>query len=349
MEAATTTQARHFCFTQFIDTGEDGFDSPSEEDIMNIVLENDIRYLIMGLEECPDTGRWHWQGYMEFKSPLRYSKIIKMFKGDWPTIRCFKRNGPREKARDYCKKDENFYEFGKWEDGGQGNRTDIRKFCERIDNGELMGEIAYDMKNEYVKFNRGFEKYKMITQNLKKPKYFPTTETHIYWGKAGRGKTSSFIDKYDRIFCPYITKDGTIWFDGYDDHDVIMFDEFKHSVVDMGEILQICDRCNTYMPPVKGGFTVRKWTKIVFTSNIDPRLWTIAENEEQWAAFCRRVTICLQWVDGTVVQSGLGNSSQATKSHLKQLGIEHKEITDLDIVQPPSPPSAGPPSPQGGD
>lgn len=331
MEVETTTQARHFCFTQFIERGEDGFDGPSYEDIMNIVLENDIRYLIMGLEECPETHRFHWQGYMEFKSPLRYSKIIKMFKGDWPTIRCFKRNGPRDKARDYCKKDENFYEFGKWEEGGQGNRTDIRKFCERIDNGEKMGSIAYDMKSEYVKFNRGFEKYKMIT--AKKIKFFENTEVHIYWGATGMGKTTFVLNKYEDIYCPTVTRNGIIWFDGYQDEKVILFDEFEQKDVSMTELLKICDRANTYTPQIKGGFVNRNWDTIIFTSNIEPRLWSIAENEEQWKAFCRRVHSCLKWVDGTVVQSGLGNSSQATTSRLKQLeqieGIESKNVEEI--------------------
>lgn len=75
-----------------------------------------IRYLVYQVELCPETGREHVQGYVEFKSSTRFAKIKEMF-GD-ETMHLEARMGSAKQAADYCKKDDtrkigtSFREFG---------------------------------------------------------------------------------------------------------------------------------------------------------------------------------------------------------------------------------------------
>lgn len=77
-----------------------------------VTAECDIRYLCYGIEICPKTQKQHYQGYLELRKPLRMQGVKKLL--DDNTIHLEKRKGTRDQARDYCKKDGKFYEYGTW-------------------------------------------------------------------------------------------------------------------------------------------------------------------------------------------------------------------------------------------
>lgn len=68
-----------------------------------------MKYMIYGKEICPTTGRLHYQGYVELKSPSRVVACKKYFKDN--TIHLEKRKGTRDQAITYCKKDGDFLEY----------------------------------------------------------------------------------------------------------------------------------------------------------------------------------------------------------------------------------------------
>lgn len=80
---------------------------------------------------------------------------------------------------------------------------------------------------------------------------------------------------------------GGTWFDGYDGHDCVLFDDFTGDIK-FCYFLQVIDR---YLPrvPVKGGFT--PWTpkRIYITSNIAPNLWYPDTTPYQKEALLRRI------------------------------------------------------------
>lgn len=66
MLTKSKTTSRFFCFTSF-----SHFAVPNTAD--------GFRYLIMGYEVCPTTGREHIQAYVEFWKPVYYTKVKELF------------------------------------------------------------------------------------------------------------------------------------------------------------------------------------------------------------------------------------------------------------------------------
>lgn len=64
--------------------------------------ESDCRYVICGLEECPDTKRLHWQGYLETTRACDFKSIKKILDCTW--VHLEPRKGTQQQAVDYCKK-----------------------------------------------------------------------------------------------------------------------------------------------------------------------------------------------------------------------------------------------------
>lgn len=65
---------------------------------------NSVRYVICGLEECPETKRLHWQGYIEVLRAMDLSSVKKSLNCAWAHLEA--RRGNQEQAIAYCRKDE---------------------------------------------------------------------------------------------------------------------------------------------------------------------------------------------------------------------------------------------------
>lgn len=59
---------RNWCFTAYKD--------PSAIDWNN---ERTVRYIVFQREQCPETQRIHWQGYVEFTVPYRMAAVKDRF------------------------------------------------------------------------------------------------------------------------------------------------------------------------------------------------------------------------------------------------------------------------------
>ncbi len=102
------SRKRNYCFTSYKDTLE--YD------------EEAIGYIVWGREICPDTGRHHLQGYVEFGQGASLSRA-KAILGD-PAVHLEPRGGSAKQAIDYCKKDGDIHEWGLRK--RQGERSDIQ-------------------------------------------------------------------------------------------------------------------------------------------------------------------------------------------------------------------------------
>jgi len=107
---------RNFCFTLY----------DSDAETVAKFAADYCSYLIYGNEICPDTQRKHMQGYAELKKQTRFTTIKKIFS----TIHVEKRIGSASQAADYCKKDQDFLEFGSI--SRQGKRTDLDDVSDAI-------------------------------------------------------------------------------------------------------------------------------------------------------------------------------------------------------------------------
>lgn len=115
-----------------------------------------IRYLVFG-REVGDSGTPHLQGFVIWEAVKRF-RAAKALIGD----RCFLEpaRGKSEQARDYCKKENDFEEYGEFP-GKQGKRTDLESFAEwhynkTSDDGRApsLREVAQEHFSVAVKYPR---------------------------------------------------------------------------------------------------------------------------------------------------------------------------------------------------
>lgn len=137
--------------------------------------EKIMDYLIFQKEICPDTGRQHYQGYVEFKKTARLHSIWESLgkKGCHVETRKAKDG---KKAADYCRKPETAVpgsqkEFGKLQGSGQGFRTDLEKPTKMLLAGKSLKELAMEHPVAFIKHSRGFQELQRILRpEIKIPK-----------------------------------------------------------------------------------------------------------------------------------------------------------------------------------
>lgn len=247
------SQFRNFCFTLFDVSKPLNFDQET------------MKYMVYQTEECPTTKKRHFQGYIEFKNPVRVAAIKKTL-GD--KIHIEKRKGTAQQASDYCMKPESRIE-GPWVFGQisqPGKRTDIEEVAEAIKDGATTHDIAVSHPVTYIKYHKGVDKLMAV---LDPPKERQRPCIMLLYGPPGIGKSRWVRANYPNAYFAKDTEQG--WFDGYDRHEVIVFDEFR-GLFPRYEMLQLID----YQPlrlPVKGGYTTIHATTFIFTSNTEPESW----------------------------------------------------------------------------
>jgi hypothetical protein len=94
-----------------------------------------FQYGIVG-KETGDTGYKHLQCYFELKKQMRFNSIRKAIP-EITQMRMFARKGSQEQAISYCKKDNDFYEFGEKKIVGRPSREILKS---RVLNGERLFE-----------------------------------------------------------------------------------------------------------------------------------------------------------------------------------------------------------------
>lgn len=246
----------------------------------NVDIEYDkecMKYLVIGKEVCPSTGKEHLQGYCEFAKPTDFS-VVKKLLGENTHLE--PRVSTAARASDYCKKDNNFEEYGTI--GKQGKRTDLDPVVEDICDGLSIKEVAQNNPTQYIKFHKGIEKLRAL--------YAPTrnwvTEVIVLYGLTGCGKS-----RLARELCTDYwvwTPQRGMWFDGYDSNEHVIMEEFRGQLP-FGMMLSLTDR---YECPVqvKGGTVEFCPKKIVITSPKHPEKWYLTEDEDRNDQLLRRIT-----------------------------------------------------------
>lgn len=234
-------------------------------DLEFIPKHKDIKYIIYQKEECPDTGRRHLQGYLELSKPMDFKEAKKAIFGQ---VHFEARRGPKKNAIAYCSKNETRIE-GPWEPlgahRGQGERNDLIDIKNRLTSGEAMGEIAKDHFGTYIRYHRGFEKFRLALLKARTEK----PEIYIFWGNAGTGKTRTAYENHEPHEIYF--KDNTKWWDSYEQQKVIIMDEFDWSW-SREYILRVLDRYPMKVE-IKGGSVELNSPIIYITCNIDPKSW----------------------------------------------------------------------------
>lgn len=291
--------SRRWCFTSFKDglpTLDDRF-ANAEGPLA------DIRYVIYQREVAPTTGRQHLQGYIELRSPMRMRQVQGLLGDDEAHLEVPR--GSRRSCRDYCRKNDTRLrgsepvEYGTFDAGGQGVRTDIISVRDivRDDPTERgVGRIFDEFPGIAIRYQRGlsamFNHYaKQRAKRLRRGANRVGISVIVHHGNTGTGKTRKVYDDHeiDDIWRAPVSTTGSQWFDGYLGQKVALFDDFDGKHPAITHMLQILDIYPINVQ-VKGGFTYWCPEIIYITTNVPIDKWYPDAAEEHILAIKRRIT-----------------------------------------------------------
>jgi len=116
--------------------------------------------------EIGESGTLHFQGYSEFKAPVRFSALRH---GDLQFAHFEVRRGTAREAGDYCSKLEGRI-AGPWTFGesssGQGSRSDLKEAAAALLATRSLRELAVQYPATYVQYHSGFAKLLETTTSV---------------------------------------------------------------------------------------------------------------------------------------------------------------------------------------
>lgn len=234
-----------------------------------LLKEENFKYLIYQIEKGEE-GTPHIQATIIYKS----QRTLKGIKKTFPRAHLDKVENLDESIKysskpTGCWKDTNKfserirgpYEFGD-KPKGQGNRSDLDDCYDMIKNNIPMEEIADAHPGTFIRYNKGLTAVKNLHTKHRTEKSHNTW----IWGKSGTGKTSSVINKHgaDNVYI----KDGTIWWDGYNNQEAILIDDFDGKW-EFRNLLRLLDYTQ-YQGQIKGGYVKINSPFIYITCEFEP-------------------------------------------------------------------------------
>lgn len=267
-------------------------------------FEAGMQYLVYQ-EEIGEAGNYHLQGYCEFTSALVLGTAKALLGG--MTVHLERRRGSAQEAIAYCTKEFNadgsdkrisgtdIYEMGTPKE--QGKRVDLETFAADVKAGKRKRDLIDDHLMVFARYPRLYD-----TINSARPERESPPVVTLLFGPTGLGKSRYVYDKYKGDVELYITplSNGTMWYDTYDGHQIVLLDDFAGSASHMHltTLLKLLDRY-PQLVPTKGSHTWFYPSHVYVTTNILPKDWYKWENRGgQYLALERRFTSTLLFQSG---------------------------------------------------
>lgn len=248
-----------------------------------------MRYLVYQLERAPDTGKLHFQGYVEFKRSTKMGGVKKALGSD--TVHLEPRQGTRDQARGYCMKEESRvdgpFEFGQYVESEQGKRSDLDTVADDIKAKMKFQDIIMRNLNAGIRYFNGIERaWRIYNEKARDPN--ERVYNYIIHGDAGVGKSRFAYYKWPEAYNAYMPG----WWQGYTGQEAAIYDDFDgRAHMDISWFKRVCDRY-PLMLPMKGGSAQYVAKVNVFTSNTYPIEWY---PREHWEAVKRRMDHIIWW------------------------------------------------------
>lgn len=253
---------RNFCWTDFV----------CDNELYDHMKESNWKYFIVGKEVCPETGKQHWQCFGVCKSPRTMKSLMKELAPRHVEV-C---KGSPISNIEYCQKDDDYEEWGD-PPKGQGKRTDVDIVRDIVkDTGRIRDVVDVATSYQSIRIAEKYLEYKEPKRNWK-PKVF------WYWGETGSGKTRSAVAECeDAVGDEYWMSDKSLkWFQGYDGHSHVIFDDFRSHACKFDELIRILDRYG-FRVENKGGARQFRATHIYITCPLPPmNVYNVGEDVGQ--------------------------------------------------------------------
>jgi len=195
-----------------------------------------VKYLIYGLETCPTTGKYHWQGEVYFYDKVSLSMAQQILIIGKSHMENFLKLDAIA-SNNYCKKDGNYFEFGIAPK--QGKRNDLDALKNDILSGEIsVRDIVVTNPVMYHQYGRTLEKI----EDIKMSKIFRTEMTKGIWlyGDTGCGKSHKAFENYNPD-THYNVPDDSGWWDNYQQQETVIINDFRGHIK-YDTLLQMVDK-----------------------------------------------------------------------------------------------------------
>jgi len=229
-----------------------------------------VTYIVFQRELASTTEAMHLQGYMELSRKCKLN-TVKAIIGD-NTVHLETRLGTQAQAIAYCKK-ESTREPGVAPIESGNPRVDRRRTDERFEISASNIDLSISDLNELhplemIKHSSGV---KTLRDTLMEHRS-SIPEILILYGPSGCGKTQLIKNTVpDAYFIPKPTG-GRWWWAGYDYQETVVFDDFRHHLLDYMTFLSFLSS-DPMTVEFKGGNIKMTSTSIIISTNVDPRNW----------------------------------------------------------------------------
>ncbi len=262
----------NWCFTDFeLLTYNEIFEAHSDR----------VRYIGVGKETCPDTGKVHMQGWIQFKRSVRMGQV-KAALGS-RVIHVEPCKGSTLANEDYCKKEGCFESYGEFI--GQGRRSDLLAIRDEMLAGASWYDILFNHFETYCRYRGGIRDfYQMVVK--KRGREWRTVNVEVLEGLTGVGKTKAAMAEDPDAY--KISGSSLDWWDGYDGEKTIVIDEYANDVK-ITKLMGILDGYQLRLP-TKGSFTYALWDRVIITTNYPWEQWHTNADPRHRDALKRRIT-----------------------------------------------------------
>jgi len=230
-----------------------------------------VRYIVYGKEIAPGTGTPHLQGFLVWHNAKTENATRTLLRGCHVEIT----RGTALEASDYCKKDGDYVERGDLPaDPAEQGRVEVERWDSAWASAKAgaIEEIPADIRI------RCYSTIKRISMDYM-PRINPLPDVCGIWlfGESGTGKTRSVVAQYPESY----PKPRNIWWDGYQEEEVVCVDDVDKYDVALGGKLKHWADFAPFIAEIKGGSRKIRPRLVIVTSQYTiGDIWKDAETKE---------------------------------------------------------------------